>query len=297
MGRQASQFPSYRLHRPSGQAVVTIAGQDIYLGPHGTSASRQEYDRKIAEWLAAGRPRSSVPRQDLSVVEICAAYWEFAKRYYTVGGKRTGEIHPVKAIVKLLRKTYGTTLAIEFGPLSLKALRHKMIEKGWSRGTINKQINRVRRIFRWAVSEELLPPSVTQALTSVEGLRAGKTEARETQPFLPIDDAMIEATLPHLPRVVADMVRLQRLTGARPEEISSIRPGDVDVSDSVFGLCLDIHAKSSQNAASRQGAVNLYWPTSETYHWLPELFERSVESGANEKGNCISQPFVISRTL
>jgi hypothetical protein len=26
--------PSYRLHKPSGRAVVTIAGQDRYLGAH-----------------------------------------------------------------------------------------------------------------------------------------------------------------------------------------------------------------------------------------------------------------------
>jgi hypothetical protein len=44
------------MHRASGQAVVTIAGQDHYLGPHGTTASRIEYDRLVGEWLAAGRP-------------------------------------------------------------------------------------------------------------------------------------------------------------------------------------------------------------------------------------------------
>jgi hypothetical protein len=27
-----SRIPSYRLHKPSGQAVVTINGKDIYLG-------------------------------------------------------------------------------------------------------------------------------------------------------------------------------------------------------------------------------------------------------------------------
>lgn len=26
------RIPSYRLHKPSGQAVVTINGKDIYLG-------------------------------------------------------------------------------------------------------------------------------------------------------------------------------------------------------------------------------------------------------------------------
>jgi hypothetical protein len=49
------KIPSYRMHRVSGQAVCTIAGRDFYLGPHGTKASKIEYDRLIAEWLASGR--------------------------------------------------------------------------------------------------------------------------------------------------------------------------------------------------------------------------------------------------
>jgi hypothetical protein len=47
--------PSYHLHKPSGQAVVTLDGRDIYLGKHDTPESRREYDRLIAEWLANGR--------------------------------------------------------------------------------------------------------------------------------------------------------------------------------------------------------------------------------------------------
>jgi hypothetical protein len=44
-----SRTPSYRLHRASGQAVVTLNGRDVYLGLHGTQASRDAYDRAIAE--------------------------------------------------------------------------------------------------------------------------------------------------------------------------------------------------------------------------------------------------------
>jgi hypothetical protein len=43
--------PSYRLHKPSGQAVVTLGGRDVYLGKFETPESRAEYDRVVAEWL------------------------------------------------------------------------------------------------------------------------------------------------------------------------------------------------------------------------------------------------------
>jgi hypothetical protein len=55
MPRLTNSNPSYRKHKASGQALVTIGGQDMYLGPHGTKTSKSEYDRLIGEWLANGR--------------------------------------------------------------------------------------------------------------------------------------------------------------------------------------------------------------------------------------------------
>ena len=76
MPRPSSSFvPKYRKHRPSGQAVVTICGVDHYLGPHGTKASRLEYDRLIGEWLQNGR-QSQIPcNGSITIIEICARYW------------------------------------------------------------------------------------------------------------------------------------------------------------------------------------------------------------------------------
>ena len=36
-------LPSYRLHKPTGQAVVTLDGQDYDLGPFGSVSSRKKY--------------------------------------------------------------------------------------------------------------------------------------------------------------------------------------------------------------------------------------------------------------
>ena len=59
------KLPKYRLHKPSGQAVVTLSGRDIYLlGAHDTEVSRVEYDRLVAEWLVNGRTWPSDPLDD-----------------------------------------------------------------------------------------------------------------------------------------------------------------------------------------------------------------------------------------
>ena len=42
-----AKVPSYRLHKPTGKAVVTINYRDYYLGKHGTRESKREYDRLI----------------------------------------------------------------------------------------------------------------------------------------------------------------------------------------------------------------------------------------------------------
>src|SRR5262249_13187499 len=52
--------PSYRLHKQSGQAVVTLPDglggrRDALLGKYGTAESRAEYLRALAEWEANGR--------------------------------------------------------------------------------------------------------------------------------------------------------------------------------------------------------------------------------------------------
>ncbi len=234
--------PKYCKHKATGQAIVTIAGRDHYLGPHGTKASRLEYDRLIGEWLASGRPnRQTSLHNDITVIELCRAYWKFAKPYYSKNGEMTSNVYHVKDCLRYLRRNYGHTQAEEFGPLALKALRAQMIEAGLARTYINENVSWIRRIFRWAASEELVSVTVHQSLMTVTGLRKGKSEARETDPVLPVADDVVEQTLTKLPGVVAAMVRFQRLTGCRPGEVCMLRPCDVETSGDVWAYRPESH--------------------------------------------------------
>ena len=228
--------PKYRRHRASGQAVVTLSGRDHYLGPYGTKASRIEYDRLITEWLAGGRhlPAQEVT-DDLTVVELCAAFMRHAKTYYVKDGRPTSTLAGIKRALAPLGRLYGRMPVTGFGPKRLKALRHKLLQGGRAnRTTINKRIGIIKQIFEWGVAEELLPPSVYQALAAVKGLRKGRTPAREPVPVESVSAEVVAATLPYLPPVVADMARFQRLTGARPGEVCQLRPVDVDRSNPVW---------------------------------------------------------------
>ena len=123
MPRLTHQVPKYRKHRASGQAIVTIAGRDHYLGPHGTKASHALYDRLVAEFLSAGRQVIEPAKaSSVTVVEVLAAFWRHCKVYYVKDGKPTHERAAFKRIIRDVRKLYGTVPAMEFGPRSLKAV-------------------------------------------------------------------------------------------------------------------------------------------------------------------------------
>ena len=219
-----------RLCRVRSQAVVYLRGEPNYLGRFGSAEAKRRYRRLLAEWEAAERPTLPAPAPaDITVAEVCLAYKRFAVAYYrATDGSHSGEIHPIKAAIKALRILYGTISAADFGPLAFKALRQTWIDRGLSRSTINRYADRVKRIFKWAVSEQLIDVAVHQALATVGGLRAGRSAAREADAVKPVDDARVDAALPHLSPIVADMVRLQRLTGCRPGEVCILRPCDVD---------------------------------------------------------------------
>jgi integrase len=235
MPRLVRSVPRYCKHRASGQAVVTLSGQDFYLGPHGTKASKLEYDRLIAEWLARGRrPLDAAPEGEATVMELLAAYHAYAKGYYRKNGEVTSEVAAILSIAKLVKDHYGREPASEFDPLKLQALQQTMIRLGWTRRNINRQCQRIVRMFSWAVAQKLVKVEVVAALREVPGLHVGRTAARESTPVLPVDESTVNTTLAHLPPLVADMVRLQRLTGCRPEEVCLIRPCDVDASGAVW---------------------------------------------------------------
>jgi len=233
--RFLSPTPKYREHRASGQAVVTLYGRDVYLGPYGTKASRIEYDRLIGEWLAAGRPAQMPSVQnDTAIVELAAAYRTYARGYYVKHDRPTDTIHQVNRATAIICERYGRTNVNQFTPLAFKAVKADLIGRDMSRRTINHMLSTIRRMFRWGTGEGKVHPAVLQALEAVPNIPKGRGIARELPPVTPVEDWVVDETLPYMSTVVADMVRFQRLTGARPGEVCIIRPRDVDMSGDVW---------------------------------------------------------------
>src|SRR5262245_4077946 len=105
-----------------------------------------------------------------------------------------------------------------------------MSAKGWCRSCLNSQVDRVRRMFKWAVAEELVPGDRYPALQAVPGLKQGTPGVRESEPVRPVPGEVVEATLPFMPPPIRAMVQVQLLTGMRPSEVCLMRAGDIEIS-------------------------------------------------------------------
>jgi len=226
MPSKAPKTPSYRLHKPTGQAVVTLGGRDIYLGPHGSETSKKAYDRVIGEWLANGR--RTIRHDAITVAELIARYLDHVDGAYT-----SAEPANIRLAIRAVREVYGATPAVDFGPLALKAIRQRMIDSNLCRNEVNRRTRKIVRLFKWAVSEQLVASGVLEALRAVDGIRRGRG-VRESKPVKPVHDSHVDAVLPYLSRQVRAMVELQRLTGARPGEICSMRTIDVNTAGRIW---------------------------------------------------------------
>lgn len=230
--------PKLRHHKPSGQAMVRLGGRDHYLGKFGSPNVQERYDALIAEWLLSGRgrpgPGSAPGGPDLTISELILAWLRHADEYYVRDGSPTKEPAALRLACRPLRQLYAHSPAREFSPLKLKAVRQAMIDADLCRAEVNRRVGRILRMFRWAVSEELILEAVYSALKSVEGLRRGRSKARETAPVMPVEWRHVEATIPLLAPRVGAIVSLLRLTGARVGEIVILRTEDLDMAGEVW---------------------------------------------------------------
>jgi integrase len=241
MHARRKSIPSYLPHKQSGRARAVWTDQTgtrqfrLLPGPFDSPESRAAYRTLLLELEAAPLANPAAPASGLTMAEVLLGFLEHAERHYRgPDGRPTSELRECKLVVRALRELYADKPADGFGPLSLKAVRQVWLNAGLARSEANRRTNLVRRIFKWAASEELVSAAVFQALQTVGGLAKGRTAARETEPIGPVEDAVVDATLPYLNRHARGLVEFQRLTGCRPGEACLVRRADIDTGGAVW---------------------------------------------------------------
>lgn len=223
--------PSYCQHKASGQAYVKISGKRIYLGKHGTPDSHRRYSEEIAKWQA----EQEEPPTELSTGELSLLYFEHCKSHYQKDGKPTSKVHVVQAAIRALNRQFRTLPAAGLTPRRFKAVREKLVsDDKHCRNTINDYMGVIRRMVKWAVSEELLPPEKLIALQAVPDLQRGRSDARESEPIKPVSLADVEAIEGKISRPLWGAIQFQLATACRPTEALRLRLCDLDRSGDVW---------------------------------------------------------------
>lgn len=186
-----------------------------------------------------------------SIKELAAAYLDHAENYYVrADGTPTQSVHKIRSTLNMLCELHGDTPTTDFGPRYLKQVRKAWITRGLARHTVNDYTDELRRMFKWAVSEEFIPVTIYQTLLTVRGLRAGEQGVTETKPIKPPTDKAINAVRQIIPPPIRALIDLQLTTAARPGELCRLRPCDIDTSEDLWFANL-LHHKTKHHGHDR----------------------------------------------
>jgi integrase len=248
--QRKTRVPSYRLHKQSGQAIVTLTDgyggrRDVLLGKHGTKETKAEYKRVVLEWEANDRSLLQQAPTDITIAELIDLYWHHVQTYYRrLDGSETQEVSCMMYSLRPLNYMHGKTLVKDFGPSALKAVRELMVngyahpkygtQESLCRNEINKRVKRIRRMMKWGIENEIVPANVLLALQAVAALKRGRSDAHESPGVKPIARAVVEDTLPLLRPTMQDMVMIQLQAGMRPGELITMRACDIYMSGPIW---------------------------------------------------------------
>ena len=240
--------PVYGNHK--GSARTTVNGKRVYLGAYDSPESIAAFDQIMADWEAAHAERRPTVDVALTVSRLAVLFLQHADKEYRRDGVPTGETANFRHALQSMNNLFHGVRVIDFGPKKLKQLQQQMVKDGFAQQTINGRIRRVKQVFDWGVSEELVSVNVSQALRTVHGLRSGKTAARAPEPKGPVSVDAVNAIKTLVTSPVWAMIQFMLLTGCRPSEAVSLKWSEIETTKAVWTYTPK-HHKTSHKGKSR----------------------------------------------
>ena len=277
MARPAAhvRVPGYCRHAARNTAYVRLDGKIHYLpGPYGSAQSRAEYMRLISQWTMNGRslpndtflaPSAAIAASTLpscqqptvangvAVAEVIEAFLTEAERQYPPrDGRRNCELILIESALSSMIQLFGHSNIATFKPVHLETVLNDYVTRGFCRNTANRYLSYCKRFFKWAVKHEYVSGEVFYRLLTVNGLRKGRSAAKDHPKVVPADEEIVDATLPYLSDEVAAMVRLQILTGMRGGEVVQMRRCNIDQTSGKVWRYVPQRHKTQHHGISRK---------------------------------------------
>ena len=171
----------------------------------------------------------------ITVDGLCAAFCVAAHIYYRGrDGEETGEASNVEWGLIPYRRYLGAKPIDSISHSDLVAVRKELVAYGYSRTSVNKIVGFWKRMMAWALDEGMVSATVKAELTQLSTLKPFRSEAKETRPVCAATRNAVKAVCKILPQNLADMIRVQELTGMRPGEVAEMRWQDVEIRNDVW---------------------------------------------------------------
>ena len=250
-------------------AYTRVDGRRISLGRYGDSEGYQRWKRLLNEWLAAHDLDQAIEPSRVTVADL-ADRWLDSERSRMDSARISRKTYAAACYAaEAAVLEHAGSLATTFGPKALKSVQARLVRTPCktirgryrnaqkpptlSRTEVNRRVNGIRQMFRWGVSEELVPPSTLASLRSVSGLRAG--EGRDNPARKPADPAAVRALAAELRarghHGHASVLEILRWTGCRPEEVCSLTAADVRQTSAGLELHIRNHKTRKSTNADR----------------------------------------------
>lgn len=223
MQKKSAKPPVMRRDRDF--ACVYLTGKKIHLGKWDSEEAEKNFRRIVAEWASGvdhDAPGNSSDEGSL-LDDLCFSFLRWAKDYHE---RRT--YNRFKTAITIMLKLYSGTPVREFGSKKLVILQGQFVQAGYARKYVNKLVSCIKGIFSWGTTMEFCTFENYAVLSRVAPLKEGKTSARETTPREAVPDEIVKRTLPFLLPTIADMIKVQRITGMRPSEVCRMRSCDIE---------------------------------------------------------------------
>lgn len=266
------RIPKYRQHSTRDVGFVEFQGKRYYFeGHYNSTSSLKAYRNFLKDHVLADPPERDDHSGNVTTIRTMMA--GFLDECKATCSKQEYEAY--RLACRVAAEHYRDLPAKDFGPATLKRMREHYfkarpvkrgkvlveVKKRNSPQYVNMQVQRLRKAFKWAVSEELIPAWVHHGLMTISPLASAKVQKTGAE----WDD--VQLVLAEVSPTIAAMILVQWYTSAR--------------------------AKSVCNAKASQ-----FTPSGDLWIWKPqhkrESADGELELPVGPKCQAILKPFIES---
>lgn len=228
-------------------------------------------------WEAEARKADAGISPAFTVNDLCAKWLAHAAEYYS----ESAEAVTMSCGMRPFRDMFGNRPAESMTHGDMVEYRKSLIASKYARTTVNKYVGYVKRMITWSTDERVTSPQLKAEIMALSPLKPHRSQAKEPEQVRAVPDADVDATCKLLPPSLADMVRVHRLCGARPDEICSLSWDCVDRS----GKLWTYRPKNHKNKFRNKPRVIVFGPRAQ------KILQKYAD--ADEKAG-VRLPYVFS---